>query len=106
MLVAALVLGALLAVAAVWFVARPLLREPKGDDALEALAPEERRRLELAEERDRALAALKELEFDHRTGKVSDEDYRSLVGELRRDAADALRALDVGTPRTDVRDHP
>jgi cytochrome c-type biogenesis protein CcmI len=106
MLVAALVLGALLAVVAVWFVARPLLREPKGDDALEDPAPEERRRLELAEERDRALAALKELEFDHRTGKVSDEDYRSLVGELRRDAAEALRALDVGTPRTDVRDHP
>jgi hypothetical protein len=106
MLVAALVLGALLAVAVVWFVARPFLREPKGDDALEDLAPEERRRLELAEARDRALAALKELEFDHRTGKVSDEDYRILVGELRRDAADALRAFDVGIPRTDVRDRP
>jgi hypothetical protein len=104
MLVAALVLGALLAVAVVWFVARPFLREPKGDDALEEFAPEERRRLELAEARDRALAALKELEFDHRTGKISDEDYRILVGELRREAADALRALDVGTPRTDVRD--
>jgi cytochrome c-type biogenesis protein CcmI len=95
-LTAALVLGALLAVAAVLFVARPLLREPRGDDSLQTPAPEERRRLELAEERDRALAALKELEFDHRTGKISDEDYRSLVGELRRDAADALRALDVG----------
>jgi hypothetical protein len=106
MLVAALVLGALLAVAVVWFVARPFLREPKGDDALEDLAPEERRRLELAEARDRALAALKELEFDHRTGKVSDEDYRILVGELRRDAADALRAFDVGIPRADVRDRP
>jgi cytochrome c-type biogenesis protein CcmI len=104
LLTAALVLGALLAVAAVLFVARPLLREQRGDDALEALAPEERRRLELSEERDRALAALKELEFDHRTGKVSDEDYRTLLRELRRNAADALRALDVGTPRTDVRD--
>jgi hypothetical protein len=41
------------------------------------------------------LAALKELEFDHRTGKVSDEDYRSLVGPLRRRAAEALRALDL-----------
>ena len=102
-LTAALVLGALLAVAAVVFVARPLLRErPRGD---RSSAPEPRR-LELAEERDRALAALKELEFDHRTGKVSDEDYRSMVGELRRAAADALRALDSGTPRTDVRDRP
>ena len=102
MLTAALVLGALLAVAAVVFVARPLLREGP-EETLEAPEP---RRLELAEERDRALAALKELEFDHRTGKVSDDDYRSMVGELRRAAADALRALDSGTPRSDVRDPP
>ena len=105
MLTAALVLGALLAVAAVVFVARPLLRQGP-EEELDALGPEERRRLELAEERDRALAALKELEFDHRTGKVSDEDYRSLVGELRRTAADALRALDSGNTGTDVRDRP
>ena len=102
MLTAALVLGSLLAVVAVVFVARPLLREGP-DETLEAPEP---RHLELAEERDRALAALKELEFDHRTGKVSDEDYRSMVGELRRAAADALRAVDSGTPRTDVRDRP
>jgi hypothetical protein len=95
-LTAALVLGALLAVAAVWFVARPLLREPGRDDALAVPTTEEQRRLELAEERDRALAALKELEFDHRTGKVSDEDYRTLVGELRQAAAQALRALENG----------
>ena len=36
---------------------------------------------------------LKELEFDHRTGTVSDEDYRAQVGPLRRDAAAALQAL-------------
>jgi cytochrome c-type biogenesis protein CcmI len=101
---AALVLGALLAVAAVVFVARPLLRG--AEEALETPTEEEQRRLALAEERDRALAALKELEFDHRTGKVSDEDYRALVGELRQAAADALRALDVGTRRTDVRNRP
>src|SRR5690242_3380276 len=100
MLTAALVLGALLAVAAVGFVARPLLRPGPG----EQLAEPEQRRLALAEERDRALAALKELEFDHRTGKVSDDDYRALVGELRQAAADALHALDAGTARTDVRD--
>ena len=52
--------------------------------------------LELIEERDRALAALKELEFDHRTGKVTDEDYRAQVGPLRRRAAEALKALDLG----------
>jgi hypothetical protein len=41
------------------------------------------------------LATLKELEFDHRTGKVSDDDYRRLVGPLRQHAAQALRALDL-----------
>jgi hypothetical protein len=91
----ALLLGALLAVAAVLLAARPFLREPQPrDDRLEARGELEQRRLELAEERDRALAALKELEFDHRTGKVSDDDYRAAVGPLRRRAAEALRALE------------
>ena len=100
----ALVLGGALALLAVVFVARPFLREPAPEsDRLDEPGALEQRRLELVEERDRALAALKELEFDHRTGKVSDEDYRGLVGELRRAAADALRALDPGTRPADVR---
>jgi hypothetical protein len=91
----ALVLGGLLALAAVVFVARPFLREPApaSDRLLEPDELEQRRR-ELVEDRDRALAALKELEFDHRTGKVSDDDYRALIGPLRRRAAEALRALE------------
>jgi hypothetical protein len=84
-------LGALLAVLVVLFVAVPFLRaqpppapaEPS-EDALVA-----------AEERDRALAELKELEFDHRTGKITDEDYRALVQPLRQRAA---RTLANGTP--------
>jgi hypothetical protein len=93
----ALALAVALAIACVLYVARPFLREPEPeDDVLPELDPEQRRRLELLEERDRALAALKELEFDHRTGAVSDEDYRALVGPLRRRAAAALRALDAG----------
>jgi len=90
-------LGVLLAIAAVLIVALPFLRRPglsAAEDRLGEPDELERRRLELAEERDRALAALKELEFDHRTGKVSDEDYRVLVGPLRRRAAEALRALE------------
>jgi predicted outer membrane lipoprotein len=91
----ALLLGALLAAACVVVVALPYLREPQADrDVLDEPSELDRRRLELAERRDRALSALKELELDHRTGKVSDEDYRSLVGPLRREAAEALRALE------------
>jgi hypothetical protein len=90
-----LALGALLAAACVVLVALPYLREPVAErDTLDELGELERRRLELAEIRDRALGALKELELDHRTGKVSDEDYRALVGPLRREAAAALRSLE------------
>jgi hypothetical protein len=92
----AFVVGALLAAACVLYVALPFLREPDPtDDRLDEPGALERRALELAERRDRALGALKELEFDHRTGKVSDEDYRELVGPLRRRVAEALRALEL-----------
>jgi hypothetical protein len=92
-----LVVGVLLVVGCVLVVALPFLRRPgisAAEDRLGEPDALERRRLELSEERDRALAALKELEFDHRTGKVSDEDYRALVGPLRRRAAETLRALE------------
>jgi hypothetical protein len=98
---AAVVLAVLLAVACVAFVAWPFLREPAPeDDRLAQLSPGERERVRLAEERDRALAALKELEFDHRTGKISDADYRELVAPLRHQAAEAMRGLD--PPRKDA----
>jgi hypothetical protein len=95
-----LALGVVLAVACVVLVARPFLRDPAPkDDRLDAPEPQEEVRIARAEERDRALAALKELEFDHRTGKISDEDYRELVGPLRRRAAEALKALDTKQER-------
>ena len=91
----ALVLAALVAVAAVVLVAVPFLREPApGDDSLREPRAASKRALALAEERDRALSALKELEFDHRTGKLSDADYRELVGVYRRRAAAALQGLE------------
>jgi hypothetical protein len=96
-----LIAAAVLAVLAVLFVARPFLREPApASDLLDELGEVQRRRLELIEERDRALSALKELEFDHRTGKITDGDYRAVVGPLRRRAAEALQALE---PRAEVR---
>ena len=100
---AALILAALVAAVAVVAVALPFLREPalrREGDRLDDPDALEQRQLALAEERDRALAALKELEFDHRTGKLSDEDYAELVGPLRRSAAETLAALE---PRAGVR---
>jgi hypothetical protein len=94
-----LVLVVALAAAAVLIVCLPFLREPEvEDDRLDAPTAEDERRFTLAEERDRALGALKELEFDHRTGKVGDDEYRQLIGPLRQSAAEALRALDRARP--------
>ena len=99
----ALVLAAVLAVVCVVVVALPFLHEPEARrDTIDEPDAIGRRQLELAERRDRALGALKELEFDHRTGKISDEDYRALVGPLRREAAEALRSLE---PRASASDH-
>jgi hypothetical protein len=100
----ALAIGAVLALGCVLFVALPFLREPDpAEDRLDEPGALEKRALELAEDRDRALAALKELEFDHRTGKISDDDYRELIGPLRLRVAEALRALEP-TAQPSVRD--
>ena len=91
----ALVLGVVLAAGAVLLVALPFLRDPTPvDDRLDAPSEADERQLALVEQRDQALAALKELEFDHRTGKLSDADYGELVGAYRRRAAAALRELE------------
>ncbi|MFO7571874.1 MAG: hypothetical protein R6W48_04645 [Gaiellaceae bacterium] len=91
----ALVVAVALSVAVVVYVALPFLREPEPEsDALVELDESERQRLELLEARDRSLAALKEIEFDHRTGTLTDEDYRALVGPLRQEAARTLKELD------------
>ena len=87
-------LAATLAVACVVAVALPFLREPEPEsDASTSSTTTSGDTLELLEARDRALSALKDLEFDHRTGTVSDDDYRAQIGPLRRDVAPALQAL-------------
>jgi hypothetical protein len=94
---AAIILAAVLAVAAVLWVARPFLRPTdEGEEGPSVGDAAGEQRLRLLEERDRALGALKELEFDHRTGKISDADYRELVGPLRHEAAEAIAALEAG----------
>jgi hypothetical protein len=44
--------------------------------------------------RDRALAALKEIEFDRETGKLSDDDFARMKTQFTAEALEALRAAD------------
>ena len=86
-LVAVAVTGAVVAVA--W----PFLSPERGLPE-QSLSERERRRLGLMERRDAAYSGLRDLEQDHRTGKVSDADYADERGRLRAEAAEALRGLD------------
>ena len=88
-----LVLGALV-VGVVVYVAWPLVRPASAADRLDPLSEAQRRRLALREERDLALAALKELEVDHATHHIGEQDYAELVAEYRGRAAEAMRTLD------------
>jgi len=81
------VIGALLlAVLVLWLVFEPMLAAGRPDlSLLEPEAPEETRR-------GIALLALKEIEFDRETGKLSERDYTMLKGRYGAEALAALTA--------------
>jgi cytochrome c-type biogenesis protein CcmI len=89
----AAVLLIVLVVLAVLFVAIPLLRTT-GVEEWQTASSEQLRRIELRERRDNAYVALRELELDHDTGKLDDDDYAAARSELRAEAVAALAALE------------
>jgi hypothetical protein len=81
-----LLAAALVGLAAVWLVLQPLVLPGRPQAPVyEPPDPEET-------PKGVALAALKEIEFDRETGKLSDEDYAFLKGKYTGVALDALRA--------------
>jgi hypothetical protein len=48
----------------------------------------------LLSEKESLYAAIKELDFDHEMGKLSDEDYKQLKNEYTEKAVTVLKALD------------
>ncbi len=86
-----LILGVLLAAGATYFVLLPILRPPvesgndtepgdEGEDPADDMSPQ-----------TVALRALKEIEFDRATGKLSDTDYEHLKAKYTEQALIALR---------------
>lgn len=86
-------LAAVLVVLTIVFVARPFLRGQSPGAGPSLAKTRTREVIELLEERDRALLALQELDFDRRAGTISPADYGRLIGPLRNDAASTLRQL-------------
>ena len=86
------VVAALVGLAAVWLVLQPLLHPSRpAAPVFEPLDPEET-------PKGIALAALKEIEFDRETGKLSDADYELLKSKYTAAALDALRAESAVVP--------
>ena len=86
-----LILGVLLAAGATYFVLLPILRPPvesangaepgdEGEDPADDMSAQ-----------TVALRALKEIEFDRATGKLSDSDYEQLKAKYTAEALAALR---------------
>ena len=66
------------------------------------LAQDEGRRADLQAARDAKYREIRDLEMDHRTGKLSEADWKALDRDLRAEAVDILHELDQlgGAPAT------
>jgi ribosomal protein L40E len=81
-----LIIGTLLALAALSFVLYPLI-----SGELAPADPDVTPRDASDSSRNQAIDALREIEFDRATGKLSDTDYASLKASYTADAIQAMR---------------
>jgi len=88
-----IVIGLLVAVVAVLVVLEPILRPAPAAPARPGVfdEPEDDPKVQ---RKELALAALKEIEFDRATGKLSESDYQAMLSRYTREAVQALRDAD------------
>jgi hypothetical protein len=89
-----IIFGAAAVGAAAWRMFSPLsgIDEPAGPQIFGG-----RTRAALEREKSLVLRSIKDLEFDHAMGKVSDKDFAEMGARLRARAAGLIRQLDAGT---------
>jgi double zinc ribbon protein len=85
-----LIVGTLLALGAMAFVLAPLFRELPAPRSAASVDPGAR--TDEHEQSERAVDALREIEFDRATGKLSDADYIALKTRYTEEALSAMRA--------------
>lgn len=91
----------LIAVGVMVYVGRPLFTQ---QGVVAAAARRKSRHAVLMEQRDALYAAIRELDFDHRMGKVDDEDYRRMRGDYTQQAVSLLKEVDRGNGRSRAAD--
>jgi hypothetical protein len=89
-----LVTGTLLAIVALMLVLAPLVSGSATSPVSEQDKRSNDARIADEEEQGSAVAALREIEFDRETGKLSDADYADLKQRYTRAALDELRLAD------------
>ncbi len=89
-----IIFGAAAVGAAAWRMFSPLsgIDEPSGPQIFGG-----RTRAALEREKSLVLRSIKDLEFDHAMGKVSEKDFSEMGARLRARAAGLIRQLDSGT---------
>jgi hypothetical protein len=84
-----ILIGLALLAAVAFIVARPLL-EQRGLPREKTLTPAD----QLVDQREHILSALRDLDFDHATGKIADEDYTPQRAQLVAEGVAVLKQLD------------
>ncbi|MGH7819127.1 MAG: hypothetical protein ACREQ9_05080 [Candidatus Binatia bacterium] len=82
--------GLVLIAAVSWAVASPFFEEEPAERGL----PEAPAGSRWRKQKDEALAAIRDAEFDFHLGKLSETDYREMRRQLEARALEAMRALE------------
>ena len=90
----------IMAVGLVVWVGEPLVRGRRVRDAAEDARRDAIERLIL--QKETLYTAIRDLDFDHQTGKVDAEDHAVLRHQMEEEAAVVLRDLDLADPSADI----
>jgi hypothetical protein len=95
-----IILAIVMSIGALLIVAYPIIAKSRNVEPAASSAQEELD--ELLARREAAFQALRELNFDHRVGKVSDEDFAVFEANLKEVAVGSLEALDDWEAESDL----
>ena len=91
----AVLLAALISLVAIYYTVSPLLQAGRATPLVE-----DDKLVELLGRKDAILQAIKDLEFDYRVGKMSQEDYQRLDQRLRRQAIGLIQQIERLAPES------
>ena len=89
-----LALAAIMAGGVLVFVLQPVWQAIQPTETEEDAAAPVDRLEELYARRDAIYQSIKEIEFDYKVGKLTEEDYQYFSAQLKREAAEVLRQID------------